>query len=167
MFKPVPTLIYTMKYLYNWSMNQFIFAIVLSLMFNTTVYSASKKIAILYDEMFLTHFTGENHPENAERLKTVISDLRMNNELLPYLLWPPIKDINKPILELVHDTNYIALVEKEVAAIRDSGISYLSTGDTVISKNSLAVAKKAVAAAVFDIASSCSSGPSARVFTCV
>jgi len=56
-------------------MNQFIFAIVLSLMFNTTVYSASKKIAILYDEVFLTHFTGENHPENAERLKTVISDL--------------------------------------------------------------------------------------------
>jgi len=129
-------------------MNQFIFAIVLSLMFNTTVYSASKKIAILYDEMFLTHFTGENHPENAERLKTVISDLRMNNELLPYLLWPPIKDINKPILELVHDTNYIALVEKEVAAIRDGEISYLSTGDTVISKNSLTVAKKAVAAAI-------------------
>jgi len=115
-------------------MNQFIFAIVLSLMFNTTVYSASKKIAILYDEVFLTHFTGENHPENAERLKTVISDLRKNNELLPYLLWPPIKDINKPILELVHDTNYIALVEKEVAAIRDGEISYLTTGDTVISK---------------------------------
>lgn len=117
-------------------------------MINTTAHSESKKIAIFYDEIFLTHFTGDDHPENADRLKTVISDLRENNELLPYLVWPPIKDINKQILELVHDTDYIALVEKEVAAIQDGEIIYLSTGDTVLSKNSLAVAKKAVAAAI-------------------
>ena len=129
-------------------MKEFIFAFVLSLMLNTTAYSQPKKIGVLYDEVFLTHFTGENHPENAERLKTVVSDLKKNNELVPHLLWPPIKDINKPILELVHDEDYIVLVEKEVAAIQDGEISYLSTGDTVISKNSLSVAKKAVAAAI-------------------
>lgn len=45
-------------------------------MITTTAHSESKKIAIFYDEIFLTHFTGDDHPENADRLKTVISDLR-------------------------------------------------------------------------------------------
>ena len=108
--------------------------------------SNSKKVAIMYSDQFLLHNTGKNHPENPERLSKVIYNLKNNILLSPYLVWPFVREATEPEIKLVHTENYINLVEKEVNLLQKNDISYLSTGDTIISKESNKVARKAVGA---------------------
>jgi acetoin utilization deacetylase AcuC-like enzyme len=46
------------------------------------------KIAILYDDEFILHNTGPNHPENPDRLSSVINFLKNDSKLQPNLIWP-------------------------------------------------------------------------------
>ena len=41
-----------------------------------------KKVGVFYDERFLLHDTGPNHPENPERLISVIDDLKNNDQII-------------------------------------------------------------------------------------
>ena len=106
------------------------------------------KVAVMYDERFLLHDTGPNHPERPDRLSVVINELKKNKSLSPFLVWPIFKKAKIKELGLVHTENYINLVENEVKRIEGDNRAYLSTGDTVITKNSHDVARLAVGAGI-------------------
>ena len=42
----------------------------------SNAFTYEKKVGIFYDERFLLHDTGPNHPDNTERLIPVIHDLK-------------------------------------------------------------------------------------------
>ena len=104
-------------------------------------------VAVLYSDQFLLHDTGPNHPERPERLSKVVNDIKKNKSLSS-LLWPTIRKASIEEIRLVHTQEYIDLVAHEIASIKNNKISYLSTGDTVISKDSNNVAKLAVGAGI-------------------
>jgi len=49
--------------------------------FSNFNFANEQKVAVMYDERFLLHNTGPSHPENPERLISVISDLKANQDL--------------------------------------------------------------------------------------
>ena len=106
------------------------------------------KVGVLYSDQFLLHDTGKNHPENPGRLKTVIENLTTNLRLKPSLIWPKFNPASIEQLQLVHSINYIKTVEHETSLLINNSTSYLSTGDTVISKQSNHVARLAVGAGI-------------------
>lgn len=107
--------------------------------------NATDKVAILYDDRFLLHDTGPKHPERSDRLKSVVDYLRSDYPSANRLYWPSFTLATKQSLKMVHTNSYLALVENEVGRI-EKGTAMLSTGDTVISPNTLVAAKLAVGA---------------------
>jgi acetoin utilization deacetylase AcuC-like enzyme len=96
----------------------------------------------LYDDIYLEHDTGENHPETPARL-TAISNAVMKAKWYDDLIRLKARAADPEILSLVHDKKYIGTVKKEC----DEGRLALSTsdfGDTGISKQSYLIALKAV-----------------------
>ena len=104
-----------------------------------------KKVGIFYDERFLLHDTGPNHPENPERLIPVIRDLKNNDQITSNTVWPNFEVATAEELSLAHSKEYIELVDRQVSQLKNNR-AYLSTGDTPISKDSNLVAKLAVGA---------------------
>lgn len=102
------------------------------------------KVAIFYSDQFLLHDTGVNHPERPERLHAVIAQLKQNKSLV----WPAFKPASQVNLALVHTAGYLKLVDDEIKALGKNGLANLSTGDTVISPATQAVAKLAVGAGI-------------------
>jgi len=105
-----------------------------------------KKVGIFYDERFLLHDTGDGHPENPERLIPVINDLKNNDQIISNTIWPSFNEATNDELELAHTKAYVELVNRQISQLKNNNISYLSTGDTPISKDSNLVAKLAVGA---------------------
>jgi acetoin utilization deacetylase AcuC-like enzyme len=112
---------------------------------------AEKPVAILYDDIFLEHNTGLNHPERPERLTDVIDSLRNNPDYKYNLIWPDIIKATNDQISLVHTKKYINLVEAEVSALDNTSPTFLSTGDTVISAKSLDVVQMSVGASLTGI----------------
>ena len=106
------------------------------------------KVAVMYSDQFLLHDTGKNHPENPRRLLSVVEDLISNTLLKPYLIWPKFTPATTRQLQLAHTKDYIKTVRLETDLLKNNSISYLSTGDTVISKQSNHVARLAVGAGI-------------------
>ena len=104
-----------------------------------------KSVGIFYDERFLLHDTGPNHPENPERLIPVIRDLKNNDRITSNTIWPNFEVATIEELSLAHSKEYIELVDRQVSQLNNHR-AYLSTGDTPISKDSNLVAKLAVGA---------------------
>lgn len=89
--------------------------------------------AAFYSPTFLEHDTGPDHPEVPERLRVIINELNQSGLLDKEkcaLVEPT--PIHREYLELVHEADYIRLVEQTCA--RGGGI--LDLGDTVVSKRS-------------------------------
>ena len=84
-------------------------------------------VAVLYSEKFLMHDTGPGHPENPERLSSVINTIKKNTMLSSHIRWPIIKKANIKNLRLVHTQEYIDLVANEVSLIKGKNTAYLST----------------------------------------
>jgi len=105
-----------------------------------------KKVGIFYDERFLLHNTGAGHPENPERLIPVINALKKNDQIISNTIWPSFNEATNDELELAHTKEYIELVNRQISQLKNNNTSYLSTGDTPISKDSNLVAKLAVGA---------------------
>ena len=57
-----------------------------------------KKVGIFYDERFLLHDTGPNHPENPERLIPVIRNLKNNDQIMSNKVRCTKLDYNNDIL---------------------------------------------------------------------
>jgi len=107
----------------------------------------SFKIAVLYDDEFLLHNTGLNHPENPSRITHTINFLKKEYEFKSNLIWPSFGYAPLDIISLVHSEKYINLVKLESERLNKS-IATLSTGDTVISNKSYQVARKSVGAMI-------------------
>ncbi len=91
--------------------------------------------AYLSDPLYLRHDTGAGHPERPARLLAVEDRLSEEPWFASLLRLSP-READVETLSLVHDPGYVALVRREVEA----GRRQLSTGDTVISPESYAVA---------------------------
>jgi len=93
----------------------------------------------LYDDIYLRHDTGEFHPEAPARL-TAINNAIKKAKWPKDLLLVEAKTAGLDIASFAHDKEYIQTVQKECEA----GLNKLSTGDTVICKESYSVALKAI-----------------------
>lgn len=104
---------------------------------------AEQGVTMLYDSRFLLHDPGEYHPESAVRLKQIVTHLQWHADLSPYLRWPEFQPARREDLLRVHSADYLELLENEQARVRPGQHRSLSTGDTELSGQTLAVAKLA------------------------
>ena len=86
------------------------------------------KTAIVKSDTSLNHNTGMGHPEQADRITAILETLKKNKNLL----WKKPTKVNKEILKMTHDSDYIDLIEN---SFPKKGLSFLD-GDTVISPGS-------------------------------
>ena len=97
---------------------------------------------VIYDDIYLKHDTGPNHPENATRIINTIEHLRSTN------LWQKL-DIKKPRaatekeVSAIHSTSQI----EQIAEIASSGGGYLDP-DTYVSPDSYEAALNAAGASL-------------------
>lgn len=98
-------------------------------------------LGLLYDPLFLEHETGQ-HPENAGRLRAVLSRLREQG-LWDLVLHLAVEPARREALTAVHDAAYLRLLSEVSVA----GGGWL-TADTVISARSFEAARRAAGAAV-------------------
>lgn len=97
------------------------------------------RTAFLYNETFLLHDTGAEHPEVSERLTAIkkrIESRDLHRRLVPVDIAMP--DI--AYIELIHDPDYIRRVRAEV----ESGAGYFDSTDNAVSPRSFEVAVLAV-----------------------
>ena len=93
---------------------------------------------LLYDEIYLRHLPGRTgHPERPERLTAIWQGLEKAGLLHSLYRIAPRKATDEQ-LTLVHDPSYLALLRREASNVQ--GLRMLSTGDTLISPESLEVA---------------------------
>jgi len=97
-----------------------------------------KKACYLYDDVYLKHDTGKSHPESPKRLIAINKALK-KAKWYEDLFFVKAKEADIETVSLVHSKKYIETVKKECKA----GFKSLSTGDTVICKESFSVALKA------------------------
>ncbi len=69
-----------------------------------------KKTGFLYDERYLRHDTGPNHPESPERLKAIYQGIK-EADLLPELTLIQAKRAELKWIETIHSKNYIKRFE--------------------------------------------------------
>lgn len=105
----------------------------------------AKRIAVLYSPTMLSHFTGDGHPERPARLSSVVDYLKQQ-PVNQQLLWPEFKPANDQTIALVHSPDYLSRVKQEVSVLKQKQTRMLSTGDTVLSAQTLDVARLAVGA---------------------
>ncbi len=86
------------------------------------------KTAIFTSETSLNHKTGSGHPENPERVKAVIENLKKNKNLI----WKKPSKFNNNILTIAHSKEYVENVQK---AFPSNCLVYLD-GDTIVSPGS-------------------------------
>ncbi|MCP4727089.1 MAG: histone deacetylase, partial [bacterium] len=98
-----------------------------------------RKTAYLYDDVYLNHDTGTNHPEKPGRLTSINNKIKRSDIYSDLYLLDP-TDALLEYIYLVHGEEYVDTVRREC----DAGLSSLSTGDTVICRDSFDVALKAV-----------------------
>jgi len=102
----------------------------------------NKPTGLLSDDAYLRHLPGRTgHPECPERL-TSIRDRIQQAPWFSSLVSVAPRKATRQELTLVHDEAYLALVEREARDIMGlkMGLKQLSTGDTIISRDSLEVA---------------------------
>lgn len=104
-------------------------------------------VTVLYDERFLLHDTGNGHPETPDRLAHIVRHLKQV-PLNASLRWPAFSAATREDLLRVHHPAYLSLLEVEQQQLTNRSYHMLSTGDTVISKHSLDVARLASGAAM-------------------
>ena len=97
-----------------------------------------KENCFLYDDIYLTHDTGSFHPETSERLVSIRNRIS-GADWFKEITVLKAKEAELETISLVHDKGYIETVRRECEA----GFMGLSTGDTVICKESFYVAKMA------------------------
>jgi acetoin utilization deacetylase AcuC-like enzyme len=103
------------------------------------------KTAVIYTPKYLNHNPGPHHPESPKRLKAIIKELNRSGlfETGKCSLIEP-KRASIDDLRLVHETDYIQLVERCCA----SGGGLLDLGDTTVSPKSFETALFAVGGAL-------------------
>lgn len=118
------------------------------------------KTAVFYSPIFLEHDTGPDHPDTPNRLRVIINQLNRSGlfERGNCRLIEP-KPARLEDLKLIHEPEYISLVEKACA----SGGGILDLGDTIVSSRSCEAAKLAVGA-LLDAVNMVAKGESQNAF---
>ena len=98
---------------------------------------------IVADPTVKLHDTGPGNPEQPERYSVIVDQLNATG-ILDEVAWLTPRPASDEELALVHSREYISLVGAEIAA----GRRELSTGDTVISAQSLRAAQIAAGAVI-------------------
>jgi acetoin utilization deacetylase AcuC-like enzyme len=98
----------------------------------------SRPTGLLYDEVYLRHLSGSTgHPERPERLTAILGGLDKAG-VLTRLARVGARRATEDELALVHDRTYLALTRRELMHVE--GVKELSTGDTLVSRDSLEAA---------------------------
>src|SRR3989442_8910489 len=98
-----------------------------------------QQTGLLFDDIYLGHLAGNtDHPERPERLIAIRDGLERSGVLKTLVRIAP-RRVTDQELELVHKPTYVALVRRELTGVR--GFKQLSTGDTVVSADSLQAAE--------------------------
>jgi acetoin utilization deacetylase AcuC-like enzyme len=93
---------------------------------------------LLFDDVYLRHLAGVEHPERPERLTSIREGLERAGLLAGIFRIAP-RRVTDAELMLVHTRSYVDLVRRELSNL--TGPKDLSTGDTVISPGSLETAQ--------------------------
>ncbi len=103
------------------------------------------KTAVVFSPKYYQHNPGRGHPESAQRLRAIVSELK-KGRLSRSRNWQFVEPEKARIedVELIHDKEYI----KFVRAACKSGGGFLDSGDTVASPESFEVALYAVGGAL-------------------
>ena len=104
------------------------------------------KIAFVYDDAFLDHITPPGHPEQPDRLRFLIKQLRNCPDWESYVHLTPTSASDGDILE-VHSPEHLALIRESCA----SGGGLVDDGDTHVVRESLHAALLAAGAVVCGI----------------
>jgi acetoin utilization deacetylase AcuC-like enzyme len=105
---------------------------------HTSGAAVPSQTGLVLDEIYLRHLSGyAGHPERPERL-TAIEDALDKSGLLQTLYRIKPRAATQPELRLAHSASYLALAREEISGLR--GLGELSTGDTLVSPDSLEVA---------------------------
>tara|TARA_B100001029_G_scaffold168722_1_gene162992 strand:- start:223 stop:1143 length:921 start_codon:yes stop_codon:yes gene_type:complete len=94
------------------------------------------KTGIITTDSYLDHETGQGHPERADRVSIIISNLKKNKKLA----WKKPANFDPKYLKIAHNPKYINQVEK---SFPKKGLFFLD-GDTIISPGSKRAASDAV-----------------------
>lgn len=107
---------------------------------------AAQRTALIHDDLFLEHETGEGFPEHADRLRRLTKHLKQH-PVSERLLWMEPSDKIDPLPWILgtHDADYVAEFERTCAA---GGKLMHGSADTPVSKRSYEVAVRAVAGAL-------------------
>jgi acetoin utilization deacetylase AcuC-like enzyme len=95
-------------------------------------------IGLFIDDLCLQHDTGRGHPERASRLEAVTKELEAIGALKSAQRLP-MRDVTEEDVLRVHTPAYYNLAVREI----ESGVDQLSTGDTVVCRESLAASRRA------------------------
>jgi acetoin utilization deacetylase AcuC-like enzyme len=118
----------------------------------------------VFDELYRRHLVGDaGHPERPERLTAVLGGLEKAG-VLNALTRIPARPATDDELALAHDRSYVELVKRELANVE--GVKQLSTGDTDVTRESLAAAR-AAAGGVLNAADAVASGRMKNAFCAV
>lgn len=98
----------------------------------------SKRTGLVTDPIYLEHDTGQ-HPENAQRLRAILSALQADDvwEQLEIITPEPAE---RSMIELIHDPAYIDSLEAQIK----SGALFIGTMDCIVSQRTFEVAEHAV-----------------------
>src|SRR5918992_4592288 len=95
------------------------------------------KTAVVIDQEYLKHFTGEGHPERPERIQ-VLLDLAGGLDRQKFQLLPP-RPASRADVEHTHGSDHVRLVESTSSVNR-----YALDGDTITNRDSFGVGLLAV-----------------------
>ncbi|MCP4753447.1 MAG: histone deacetylase [Proteobacteria bacterium] len=101
-----------------------------------------KRTGLLTDPIYLEHDTGQ-HPENAHRLRVIISELQ-KNEVWEKLEILSAEKADRSIVEMVHDPAYVDDLERQIKA----GAPFVGSMDCMVSSRTFEVAEHAAGGAL-------------------
>lgn len=101
-----------------------------------------KLTGLLTDPIYLEHDTGQ-HPENSNRLRVILDELQ-RSEIWDLLDIIPAEKADRSMIELVHDSDYIDTIEREIK----SGVPFVGTMDCMVCPKTFEVAEFAVGGAL-------------------
>ncbi|MDC3296217.1 histone deacetylase family protein [Candidatus Pelagibacter sp.] len=88
------------------------------------------KTGLITSDTYQNHNTGDGHPEKIDRVTVVIDNFKkLDNK---DLIWKKPSGVDRSLLEITHNSDYINFVEK---SFPEKGLSFLD-GDTIVSPGS-------------------------------
>ena len=98
------------------------------------------KTGIITTDTYLNHYTGQGHPERADRVSVVVENLKKNKKLI----WKKPLKFDTKYLKIAHESDYIDEVEN---SFPKKGLHFLD-GDTIVSPGSRQASSDAVASII-------------------